>query len=65
MCSTTTDLRVHHAKEGQEWLHQDRFEVIYLPAYAPQNNLVEYLNENFKKGLRSSERSSSKDELLK
>lgn len=61
------NLRAHHAKEVQQWLqqHQGRIEVFYLPAYAPQSNPDEYLNEDFKKNLRSAARSGSKDELLK
>jgi transposase len=61
------NLRAHHANEVTQWLkqNQDRIEVFYLPAYAPQSNPDEYLNEDFKKYLRSAERSSSKEDLLK
>ena len=60
------NLKAHHAKEVNEWLkkHQDRIEVFYLPPYAPQSNPDEYLNEDFKKHLRSAERSASKEALL-
>ena len=60
------NLNAHHAKEVNDWLkkHQDRIEVFYLPPYAPQSKPDEYLNEDFKKHLRSAERSASKEAVL-
>ncbi len=43
-------LQAHKAPEVQAWLeeHKDRIEVFYLPAYAPELNPVEYLNNDVK-----------------
>lgn len=39
--------------------------MFYVPAYAPQSNPDEYLNEDFKKNLRSAARSGTREGLLK
>ncbi len=43
-------LRAHKTPEVQAWLeeHQDQIEVFYLPAYSPELNPVEYLNNDLK-----------------
>jgi transposase len=43
-------LQAHKTPKVQEWLqaHQDRIEVFYLPAYSPELNPVEYLNDDMK-----------------
>lgn len=44
------NLRVHHAKPVKQWLeqHKTRIEVVYLPAYSPELNPDEYLNQTLK-----------------
>jgi transposase len=43
-------LQAHKTPEVQAWLeaHQDSIEVFYLPAYSPEMNPVEYLNDDLK-----------------
>ena len=43
-------LQAHKTPEVVAWLeeHKDQIEVFYLPAYAPELNPVEYLNNNMK-----------------
>jgi transposase len=43
-------LQAHKTPEVLAWVeeHRDRIEVFYLPAYAPERNPVEYLNNNMK-----------------
>ena len=43
-------LQAHKTPEVLEWLqeHKERIEVFYLPAYAPEMNPVEYLNNDMK-----------------
>lgn len=43
-------LRAHKTPEVEAWLeeHRDEIEVFYLPAYAPERNPVEYLNDDLK-----------------
>jgi transposase len=43
-------LQAHQTPEIQAWLekHQDQIEVFYLPAYSPEMNPVEYLNNDEK-----------------
>jgi len=44
------NLKVHHGKLVKEWIngHKDRIELYFLPAYSPQINPDEYLNNNLK-----------------
>lgn len=37
---------MHHAQAVQQWLseHETQIELVFLPSYSPQLNLVEYLN---------------------
>jgi DDE superfamily endonuclease len=60
------DLRVHHAKKVKAWAehHRDAIELFYLPAYAPEHNPDEYLNNDVKQNLRQKPQPGSKDELL-
>jgi transposase len=46
-------LKVHAAEEVQVWLyqHRDRLEIVPLPAYAPERNPDEYLNNDVKGNL--------------
>jgi transposase len=43
-------LQAHKTPEVLAWLeeHKDQIEVFYLPAYAPERNPVEYLNDDLK-----------------
>jgi transposase len=60
------NLRVHHAKKVKAWAehHRDAIELFYLPAYAPEHNPDEYLNNDVKQNLRQKPQPGSKDELL-
>lgn len=44
------NLKVHHCKPVKEWLSKnvDKIEVFYLPAYSPELNPDEYLNNDLK-----------------
>jgi transposase len=58
------NLRVHHAKTVQEWLarHGQEIEVFYLPAYAPEHNPDEYLNNDLKQTIRNKPRAKTRDD---
>jgi len=49
------NLRVHHAKIVRAWLdeHKEAIEVFYLPAYSPDLNPDEYLNNDLKAEVHS------------
>lgn len=60
----------HHAKTVQAWVgaHQDRIELAFLPAYSPQLNPDEYLNQDVKRHMRTvyprpTDKSTLKDTL--
>ena len=55
------NLRVHHAKAVQEWLaqHKDEIEIFYLPAYAPEHNPDEYLNNDLKQTIKNKPRAKT------
>lgn len=59
------NLRVHHAKLVKAWLkrHRSEIEVFYLPAYSPDLNPDEYLNNDLKNGIRTAAPSRSKADL--
>ena len=60
------NLRVHHAKAVQEWLaqHKDEIEIFYLPAYAPEHNPDEYLNNDLKQTIKNKPRAKTLDDLV-
>lgn len=60
------NLRVHHAKAVQEWLahHRDEIEIFYLPAYAPEHNPDEYLNNDLKQTIKNKPRAKTRDDLV-
>jgi transposase len=60
------NLRVHHAKEVTEWLaqHKDEIEIFYLPAYAPEHNPDEYLNNDLKQTIKNKPRAKTRDDLV-
>ncbi len=61
------NLKVHHAKKVKTWAaaHAHEIELFYLPAYAPDHNPDEYLNNDLKQQLRQQPQPATKDELLK
>ena len=59
------NLRVHHAKLVKGWLeeHKERIEVFYLPAYSPELNPDEYLNNDLKQTIASDGVATTEGEL--
>ena len=59
------NLRVHHAKLTKEWVkkHKEKIELFYLPAYSPDLNPDEYLNQHYKKNANKNNIPKNKDEL--
>jgi transposase len=60
------NLRVHHAKKVRAWLaqHEDEIEVFYLPAYAPEHNPDEYLNNDLKQNLKNKPQPKDREQLV-
>jgi transposase len=60
------NLRVHKAGKVQAWVesHAHEIELFYLPAYAPDHNPTEYLNNDLKRQLRQQPQPGSKEELI-
>ena len=60
------NLKVHHALKVKAWVasHGHEIELLYLPAYAPDHNPDEYLNNDLKQKLRQKPQPGAKDELL-
>ena len=60
------NLKVHHARKVKAWVqsHRHEIELFYLPAYAPEHNPDEYLNNDVKQKLRQKPQPDSKDELV-
>jgi transposase len=61
------NLKVHHAAKVKTWVaaHGHEIELFYLPAYAPDHNPDEYLNNDLKQKLRQQPQPASQDELIK
>ena len=61
------NLKVHHAAPVKAWVasHAHEIELCYLPAYAPDHNPDEYLNNDLKQKLRQQPQPRSQDELIK
>ncbi len=61
------NLKVHHASKVKTWAaaHAHQIELFYLPAYAPDHNPDEYLNNDLKQKLRQQPQPESRDELIK
>lgn len=59
------NLRVHHAKLVKKWLnkHKNEIEIFYLPAYTPEHNPDEYLNQDVKISLGSKQAPKDQEEL--
>jgi len=61
------NLRVHYSKPVKEWLeeHKEQIEVFYLPAYCPELNPDEYLNNDLKTGVFQGEPARTRVQLQK
>ncbi len=59
------NLRVHHSKIVKAWAeeHQDKIALFYLPAYSPDLNPDEYLNNDFKRNMNNKHIPINKEEL--
>jgi len=59
------NLKVHHSKLVKEWCeaNKERIELVFLPAYSPQINPDEYLNNGLKQGLASKQPAKDKAQL--
>jgi len=59
------NLRVHHAKLVQEWVNEHRHEIelFYLPAYTPERNPDEYLNQDVKMSMGNNRAPRDQKEL--
>jgi transposase len=60
------NLKVHHARKVKAWVasHSHEIELFYLPAYAPDHNPSEYLNNDLKQQLRRQPQPGAEDELV-
>src|SRR5690348_3034377 len=60
------NLKVHKAGRVRAWLesHRHEIELVYLPAYAPDHNPSEYLNNDLKQALRQKPQPDGEDELI-
>ena len=60
------NLKVHHARKVKAWVlsHRHAIELFYLPAYAPEHNPDEYLNNDAKQHLRQRPQPGSKSDLV-
>ena len=61
------NLRIHHAKLVKAWVeeHQKDIALFYLPAYSPDLNPDEYLNNDFKRNVNAKHIPINKKELAK
>ena len=61
------NLTVHHARKVKAWVasHAHEIELFHLPAYAPEHNPDEYLNNELKQKLRQRPQPGDKDELVR
>ena len=59
------NLSVHHAKKVREWIeeHQEKITLFYLPAYSPDLNPDEYLNQDYKQSANRDKIPTNKEEL--
>jgi transposase len=60
------NLKVHKAGKVQAWVesHAHEIELVYLPAYAPDHNPSEHLNNDLKQQLRQRPQPDTKEELV-
>ncbi len=61
------NLKVHKAGKVQAWVesHAHEIKLFYLPAYAPDHNPTEHLNNDLKQQLRQQPQPGSKDALTR
>lgn len=61
------NLRVHHTKVVKQWVekHKDQIELFYLPAYSPDLNPDEYLNQDYKQTANRNNITTTKKQLKK
>jgi transposase len=61
------NLRSHHSKDVKEWVqeHQKKIAVFYLPAYSPELNPDEYLNNDLKGRVHAGVPARSEEDLRK
>ena len=61
------NLKVHPAARVKSWVaaHAHEIELFYLPAYAPDHNPDEYMNNDLKQKLRQRPQPGSKEELIR
>lgn len=59
------NLRVHHAKKVTQWVekHKDKIELFFLPAYSPELNPDEYVNNDVKTNVKRKPAPKSHKEL--
>jgi transposase len=59
------NLKVHHAKKTRQWVekHKDRMALFFLPAYAPQYNPDEFLNNDVKQNVNKRRIPKNREEL--
>ena len=59
------NLRVHHAKIVKAWVeeHKEQIELFYLPAYSPDLNPDEYLNQDYKQSANRNKVPTTKKQL--
>jgi len=59
------NLRVHHSKIVKAWVeeHKEKIVLFYLPAYSPDLNPDEYLNNDFKRNVNKEKIPTNKKEL--
>jgi transposase len=59
------NLKVHHCKEVMKWVeeHSDKIQIFYLPAYSPDLNPLECLNNIMKERFQKQSQPRTKDEL--
>jgi transposase len=61
------NLKAHHSKAVTEWVkwHEEKIELFYLPAYSPELNPDEYLNNDLKAKVHSGVPARSEKDLHK
>lgn len=59
------NLRVHHARKVKQWVkkHKDNIEMFFLPAYCPEYNPDEYVNQDMKSTMSRKPRPTSEETL--
>ena len=61
------NLRVHHSKKVASWVeqHKDQIELHFIPAYSPELNPDEYLNQDLKRNVHKEGMPKSQSQLEK